>query len=235
MAAVVWIKIQTSTSLIGQVSGGWLAQPGCSGRSNKCRIWPLMSGCLQPGWPVLWRYLIRLTAPIYSCRVYCLHMDDLSVCMVNFTEPAVAWAENKMSSNGSKCVTLGPTQPLYFRRKSGGELQSHALNVAWTLPKCLLGVGQPGPTRVPALSNTRCRSLNAVGAGGWGVGVVGTALLLFFLCARACLYALTLEWSVEIVVDEFITKDMASSTLSPLLSGFIVTNRPHEGWHLSAP
>lgn len=31
-----------------------------------------------------------------------------------------------------------------------------------------------------------------------------------------------------VVVDEFITKDMASSTLSPLLSGFIVTNMPHE-------
>lgn len=31
-----------------------------------------------------------------------------------------------------------------------------------------------------------------------------------------------------IVVDEFIIKDMAPSTLSPLLSHCIVTNRPHE-------
>lgn len=55
---------------------------------------------------------------------------------------------------------------------SRGKLQSHALNVAWTLPKCLLGAGQPGPTRVPALSNTRCRSLNAVGACGGGGGLL---------------------------------------------------------------
>lgn len=132
---------------------------------------------------------------------------------------------------------------IYFRKTSGGKLQSHALNVAWTLPKCVLGAGQPGPTRVPALSNTRCRSLNAVGA--WGGGGVcwncvcvhksvccGEAVLF---CARACLYALPQERCGEIVVGEFITKDMASSTLSPLLSRFIVTNRPHEAWHLSAP
>ena len=33
---------------------------------------------------------------------------------------------------------------------------------------------------------------------------------------------------VMIVVDEFIIKDMASSTLSPLLSHCIGTNSPHE-------
>lgn len=69
---------------------------------------------------------------------------------------------------------------IYFRKTSGGKLQSHALNVAWTLPKCVLGAGQPGPTRVPALSNTRCRSLNAVGA--WGGVFVGTACA----CTRVC-------------------------------------------------
>lgn len=58
------------------------------------------------------------------------------------------------------------------------------------------------------------------------------------LCAqtRVCVCAYALRRKVGgrgwgggmIVVDEFIIKDMAPSTLSPLLSHCIVTNRPHE-------
>lgn len=43
---------------------------------------------------------------------------------------------------------------------------SHISHAAWILPNCLLGASWPRPTLAPALSNTRCRSLNAVGAGG---------------------------------------------------------------------
>lgn len=42
---------------------------------------------------------------------------------------------------------------------------THATRYTNTL-HCLLGAGWPGPTLAPALSNTRCRSPSALGAGG---------------------------------------------------------------------
>lgn len=172
MAAVVWIKIQTSALLIGQVILGWQTEPSCNGHSKKCRIWPRTFFTNE------WLLTAWLSRPVeVSNQTNKLPLqlhNQLSVhgwpeCLYNeLTEPAVARAENKTSSNRSRGVTLGSFRPAgltvcsllpltghnychfcmslaklggnYF----GGKLQSHALNVAWTLPKCLLGAGQPG-------------------------------------------------------------------------------------------
>lgn len=92
----------------------------------------------------------------------------------------------------------------------------------------LLGAAWPGPTLAPALSNTRCRSLSASGGGGCCACVCVRREAAMF-CVHTCMCVCTWGrgWRV-IVVDEFIIKDIAPSALSPLLSHYIVTNRPHE-------
>ena len=53
-------------------------------------------------------------------------------------------------------------------------------------PQCLLGADWPGPTSAPALSNTRCRSPSAAGAGGlWCISAHKC------LCVCVCVHALT--------------------------------------------
>lgn len=81
------------------------------------------------------------------------------------------------------------------------------------------------------------RVLQGLGGGMWSLSVCvcwwgGCGALCTDTCV--CAYALRRKvggrgWGGGmIVVDEFIIKDMAPSTLSPLLSHCIVTNRPHE-------
>lgn len=102
---------------------------------------------------------------------------------------------------------------------------------------CLLGAGWPGPTLAPALSNTRCRSPSAPGAGGSCVFVrVSGEAVVYCAHKRMCACSSKRRGGrVMIVVDEFIIKDMAPSALSPLLSHCIVTNRPHEAWQPGRP
>lgn len=106
-------------------------------------------------------------------------------------------------------------------------LAIHTVTCCMNTPHCLLGAGWPGPTLAPALSNTRCRSPSAAGAGGCGVSVCACLCMLVGMLWCFCAHG---RERVVIVVDEFIIKDMAASTLSPLLSHCIVTNRPHEAW-----
>lgn len=117
---------------------------------------------------------------------------------------------------------------IYFIGMSGakGLCHSYTSHATWTLLHCLLGAGWPGPTLPPALSNTRCRSPSAAGAGGCGVFLHTIVCVCMHLHGRD---------RVVIVVDEFIIKDMAPSTLSPLLSHCIVTNRLHEAWQPGRP
>lgn len=84
------------------------------------------------------------------------------------------------------------------------------------------------------------RVLQGLGGGRmWSLSVCvcwwgGCGALCTDTCVCVCAYALRRKvggrgWGGGmIVVDEFIIKDMAPSTLSPLLSHCIVTNRPHE-------
>lgn len=126
------------------------------------------------------------------------------------------------------CVYLTKPGAFNFRGMSGakGLCYSHTSHATWTLLHCLLWAGWPGPTLPPALSNTRCRSPSAAGPGGCGVFLHTTVCVCMHLHGRD---------RVVIVVDEFIIKDMAPSTLSPLLSHCIVTNRLHEAWQPGRP
>lgn len=95
---------------------------------------------------------------------------------------------------------------------------------------CVPAAGWPGPTLAPALSNTRCRSQIAVGAGGCSACVIvsnGGEAGVYFLLTRVFVCTKKGEGRVVIVADEFTIKDMAGSTVYPLLSHCIVTNRPH--------
>lgn len=60
---------------------------------------------------------------------------------------------------------------LIERRERAGKVLCHShtpthVTCYISTPQCLLGADWPGPTSAPALSNTRCRSPSAAGAGG---------------------------------------------------------------------
>lgn len=84
--------------------------------------------------------------------------------------------------------TLQSWGHLFQRKEQSAPPSTHVTRYMNT-PHCLLWAGWPGPTLAPALSNTRCRSASAAGAGGmwclrvcvcWWGGCGG------FVCTRVC-------------------------------------------------